>query len=210
MFEFENLVVAPNVYVCAKNKNLKYTYCNENFAQLIGLDSPNQIVDKSDDDFFDEHFIKLYHSGDYHVLDGGVYLNMLEINPKVSSAMSVLVSKCLTQNTSGIINGLIISFMRWELAAIGLNVNKLKYEATHKRYEFHIGQHLEYFTEREYQVFKRILMGSTAKQIAQSLNLSFRTVEEYIVKIKNKLQCHSKHHIVEAAMRLELIHQNIF
>jgi|GEM_PF-5217561 len=72
-----------------------------------------------------------------------------------------------------------------------------------------LGNEHEYFTRREYETFKGVLFGLTTKQIAKQLAISPRTVEVYIESIKRKLQCHSKYHIAEAAMRLGIVQQNI-
>ena len=47
-------------------------------------------------------------------------------------------------------------------------------------------------TVRERQVMELLLLGYTAKGVAQNLNISFRTVEVYIDKIKKKFQCSTK------------------
>jgi len=42
---------AQNLYLAVKDKNFQYTYCNDNIAKLHNLDSPKQIIGKSDSDF---------------------------------------------------------------------------------------------------------------------------------------------------------------
>lgn len=50
----------------------------------------------------------------------------------------------------------------------------------------------EPLTARERQCLDLVLKQLTAAQIAQQLSLSSRTVEEYLDRLKKKLQCHSK------------------
>ena len=56
------------MYLAAKDKNLKYLYCNENVACGLGLDSPQQIVGKTDYDLFTDDIAEMYRSGDSLVL----------------------------------------------------------------------------------------------------------------------------------------------
>lgn len=65
----------------------------------------------------------------------------------------------------------------------------------------------EYFTPREIEVAKNIILGKTAKDIAKELSLSFRTVESYIDTIKAKLRCHSKGKVIEILFKSGLVYK---
>jgi DNA-binding CsgD family transcriptional regulator len=52
------------------------------------------------------------------------------------------------------------------------------------------------FSEREMQCASLLLQGKTARETAQIINLSSRTVEDYINAIKNKLNCHYKKDLI--------------
>ncbi len=54
---------------------------------------------------------------------------------------------------------------------------------------------------RENQCLQLLANGSNAKQIAQLLGLSPRTIEKYIETIKSKLQCHSTAQVVPVSVR---------
>jgi len=211
MTNIENMPKLANTYIGTKDKNLKYTYCSENLAALIGLDVPRQAIGKTDYELFPEPFAEVYRAGDKQILSGGIYLNVFELHPHLDTTISIVVSKCKLQNKSGSDNGLIFSFLEAsQTAAIQkINSNLLKYDEEKKKYKFSIGQETIYFTPREYQVFQYILMGHTAKQIGKKIYLSHRTVEDYIKRIRYKLQCESKYHIVETALRYGVIQQNI-
>jgi len=51
-------------------------------------------------------------------------------------------------------------------------------------------------SKRQKQIFYYIVQGKTAKQIADILQLNFRTIQYYIEIIKNKLNCRTKSDIV--------------
>jgi DNA-binding CsgD family transcriptional regulator len=63
-----------------------------------------------------------------------------------------------------------------------------------------------YFTEREIEVFKRLLLGYTAQQIGKILKISAKTIESYIGNIKLKLQAKTKGEIIATAIQFGLTH----
>lgn len=65
-----------------------------------------------------------------------------------------------------------------------------------------IGDNPIIVTSREHQVAQYIKVGHSAKQIANILNISFRTVEAYINKLKNKTSCNTTLELI-AKMQLE-------
>lgn len=62
---------------------------------------------------------------------------------------------------------------------------------------------------REVECIIYILRGKTSKQIARILELSHRTVEFYIGRLKNKLDCHTKSELIEKILSGRLIDQGI-
>lgn len=52
------------------------------------------------------------------------------------------------------------------------------------------------FSRREEEVISYLIYGLTSKQIARKINISHRTVESYLDKIKNKLNCRSKYEVI--------------
>jgi len=65
----------------------------------------------------------------------------------------------------------------------------------------------EYLTKREIDVLTYVVLGQTAKKIAQSLQISYRTVESYIDTLKYKLGCRSKNEIAMITIKSGLIYQ---
>lgn len=57
------------------------------------------------------------------------------------------------------------------------------------------------FTSREAFVLKHFLLGETAKEIALHSDISAKTVEFHLAKIKEKLHCHRRSEIYQAAVR---------
>ena len=74
-----------------------------------------------------------------------------------------------------------------------LQVNKLYLDAKN------------YLTKRELECAKKLVSGYTAKEIAENLHLSSRTVEVYINSIKNKTGCHFKSQLTKKLINLGII-----
>ena len=55
------------------------------------------------------------------------------------------------------------------------------------------------FTHREAQIIKHCLQGKSAKASAQELNVSAKTIEFHLAKIKSKLGCHRRSDIIALA-----------
>ncbi len=63
----------------------------------------------------------------------------------------------------------------------------------------------EYLTKREIEVLKCVILGYSAKKIGHLLQISSRTVEGYVDKLKEKLRCGSKREICFIAIKSGLI-----
>ncbi|MBS0655896.1 MAG: helix-turn-helix transcriptional regulator [Verrucomicrobia bacterium] len=66
-----------------------------------------------------------------------------------------------------------------------------------------IGIDIPHITVRENEVLTLLLNGNSANQIALCLNLSCRTVEHYVEKLKNKLGCFSRSELIGKTRELE-------
>ena len=209
MISVNDVLNSAGMFLVAKDKNLNFAYCNENFAMALGLDSPQQIVGKNDYDFFDEYSISKYHSGDINVMRGGTYINVLEKQKRLDEAFENLITKTPLKNKCGETTGVVISFLTSQNFANHINAEVLNLNSATNKYEFYINKEKIEFSQKEYSIFKLILIGNTAKQIGGKLCISYRTAEDYINRIKFKLQCSHKAHIAEAAQRFGILNQYI-
>lgn len=62
------------------------------------------------------------------------------------------------------------------------------------------------FTSREIDCIQYTIQGKSAKQIASLLNLSTRTVENYIENIKNKMRVHTKYELIAKLVNTPYYH----
>lgn len=62
-----------------------------------------------------------------------------------------------------------------------------------------------YLTQRQFDVLKYLILGYTAKKIGLALDISYRTVENYVETLKLKLCCNTKSELIEKAIKSCLI-----
>jgi DNA-binding CsgD family transcriptional regulator len=65
-------------------------------------------------------------------------------------------------------------------------------------------------TARQLDCLYYLVQGKTAKQIANLLQLSYRTVEHHISAIKTKYRCGSRSELIEKALTMPCIKQLLF
>lgn len=58
---------------------------------------------------------------------------------------------------------------------------------------------------REKACLLNLILGRSAKESARILNISFRTVQAYIEKIKNKLACHTRSQLIQKLLEMKIV-----
>lgn len=201
----ELLLNQLDLYIWAKDKNFRYISCNEKYAEAAGLDSPHQIIGKSDDQLPWRKLADFFRVGDYAVLQGNSRLNVPEVSDTVNNVKDILVTENQLKDASGDCIGVIGSFS--DLTGKQITPKMGHYDAVNKRY--YLGDDVldnAYLTIREIEVFKCLLLGYNAKQIGIKLGISAKTVEGYILNIKFKLQARNKGEIIATAIQFGLTH----
>jgi len=90
-----------------------------------------------------------------------------------------------------------------------MSSNRVTYDLPYERRgtKYLLGEPLTsvYFTQREAECMMQILQGKTMNETADILNLSPRTVEYYLNKIKRKLNCHKKRDLIKLVSQTDFI-----
>lgn len=193
-----------NLYVWAKDKSYKYIFCNEHYAEAAGLDSPNQIVGKTDDELLWRKYADYFRAGDYGVLQGQTRLNSQEVTD-TGGIKDILVTESQLTNNQDKCIGIVGSFI--DITGQVLVKKGGFYDKKRNRfYLSHEDFDNTYLAGREIEVFKKLLLGYSARQIGECLSLSRKTVESYIDVVKSKLQASSKGEIVATSIQFGLTH----
>src|SRR3990167_5503660 len=95
-----------NIYIYAKDKNLRYLFCNEALAEAAGVDSPKQLIGKTDHDVAWKKYASIYHHGDYDILVGKKVQNKVEPLTKKDKIINILTSKTVLRNKNDDVCGI--------------------------------------------------------------------------------------------------------
>lgn len=186
---FENVLPRPPLSIFAKDKNLKYLFCNEHYAESAGLDSPSQIIGKTDKDLSWKEHADYYHKGDFLVIKGKSWVNIPEIQTEPTKVANILVTKTQLMNKDNCCIGVLGSY--FDITDTLCIKRGGRFDAEKQR--FYLGESFcnAYLTRRQLQIFRYILYGCSFKKIAFILQISLATVQWYTQALKIKFRCHS-------------------
>jgi len=195
---------SENILIFAKDTNSKYLFCNEATAQAADLDSPKQIIGKSDDDLYWREYAALYQHYDKTVLQGKMLANKQLPITTVNKIETILLSEVNFSNNKGLNVGVVCH----AVDITGYTITKNNGEINREKSTFSLGKNFNdgYFTRREFEVFKYLLQGCFVDEIALKTGRSSKTIQTQIKHITRKLQCNHKSEIVPMAMRQGLTH----
>jgi hypothetical protein len=159
----EKVLTDLSLYIFAKDKNLKYLFCNENLAEAAGLDSPSQIIGKTDCDIFWKKHADFYRRGDAKAITGETRVNIPEIQSQPKGIANILVTKTQLMDSNENCVGVIGSY--FDITGYLLTKKEGKFDLDKQR--FYLGEPFdnEYLTPRELEVFRYILYGYTLKKL---------------------------------------------
>lgn len=201
----EKLLNQHNLYIWAKDKSCRYIYVNENYAAAAGLDSPNQMIGKTDDQMPWRSLADDFKQGDYDVMRGVTRINSVEKSDTVNGVTDILVTETQLLDANENVIGVQGSFV--DITGKRLTEKNGYYDSDEKRYYLE-GKGLwgTYLTERELLIFKFVLKCWSGPEIARKLFLSEKTIESYFRVLRQKLGAKNKHDLLTVAIRLGLTH----
>lgn len=201
----EQLLNQFNLYIWAKDKSCRYIYVNENYAKAAGMDSPCQMIGKTDDQMPWRDMADDLKRGDHDVLNGASRTNSPEKTSTVNGVTDIMVTEMRFVDTNGDVIGVKGSFI--DMTGKKLIQKPGYYDAENDRYYLCVVALGDiYFTGRELEVFKHVMRGWTAAQIGRAMKLSPKTVETYIVYIRRKFGAGTKSELITIAMQYGLTH----
>ena len=198
------LNISPNIFIFAKDTHSRYLFCNQAMAQAAGLDSPKQIIGKLDNDLCWKKYATVYQHYDKAVLQGKKLINKQLPIVTTTRIEKILLSEATFSNKEGLYKGVV----GHAVDITGYTITKNSGHVNHEKNTFFLGQNFndDYFTRREFDVFKYLLQGCSVDEIALKTGRSPKTIQTQIKHITRKLQCNHKSEIVPTAMRQGLTH----
>jgi PAS domain S-box-containing protein len=189
----ENIFVQVPTYIFWKDLHSVFLGCNYHFARAAGLYSPEEIIGKTDFDLiWGESHAEYYQNGDQEVLAGLHKHNVIETQVRDDDQLvNILITKIPLLDTDGQMIGVIGSYS---------DLIDINYCGMQKNMKNNIT-----LSPKQADCLVYVAMGMTAKQIAEAMNLSIRTVQHYIENIKVKLNCWTKSALIKKALTIDII-----
>lgn len=187
-----------NIAVWAKDKNFRYLYCNETYARAAGLDSPDQIKGKNDDEMPWRTLAEHFRAGDQAVLNGQICLNAPEVEMMADRVVDILVNESQLLNQRGECIGIVGSFVEMQSQQLMPKIGQLN--PISGCYELGPDLGNVYLTPTEVKILKKVLLGHSARQIGEAMFRSPKTIESHIENLKIKLGAGSKGELIAIAI----------
>lgn len=216
----------PGLWGC-KDKNSVFTYANKEYTKLVGIGENNMdIIGKTDADVPCEinNCVELFWQQDKEVMLTEKRMRVLDIHPFAGGKWKALITTKAPlydkddgnkligtifqatdiTNTSMIELGSMLSKITEEITPEFFNKNSYLLSTETQKIKL---------SPRESECLFFTLRGKTAKQIAKYLNISYRTVEDYLNTLKDKFSSKNKYELIDRAIQagfLNTIPESIF
>ncbi|MFT3741526.1 MAG: LuxR C-terminal-related transcriptional regulator [Gammaproteobacteria bacterium] len=210
----KNVIDQMNQIVFFKNINFKYAYCNDKLVSFSKLKNHKHILSKEDYELPWAEDANFYRNIDKEVLLGKEMKILLEVRVASGDKIAALQNKIAIKNPeTGNVIGIMVSMSEIYnsstnefLAQIKIRdsiniINKIQIPINYKLQNYDKYN----FSARESECLFYVLRGMTTKMIAEILNRSPRTVEKFILSIKNKMGCTYKTEVIEKSIKEGLI-----
>jgi len=198
----------PGCWGC-KDKDSTFVYVNAAYAQLIGVDSPQECIGRTDFDMPSQttQCAQDFREQDQYVMSTRKALKVLDIHPYPDGRWHAHIFTKTPwfdedNNVQGTIfygqeltDTAILEVGHWVCRVTGIN-NKND-STSSPRVQSRLDTPL---TNRESEVLFLLLYGKKPQFIANSMSISIKTVEGHVARLRNKFQATSKHQLIEYAL----------
>lgn len=186
----------------AKDKNSIYTWCNEKTAEVLGLDSPSQVVGKKDHDLIWHKHATLYLAGDAIILKGHHQNNVHEPQTRLDHPTlheaHTMTTKSPVYDKTGNICGI-----------LGFFTDPIVSEPIRNNFELSdngslcLGHYYNHSTlsKRECDILMLVLKGTKPHISQQTLGITKSTYDSLIGNIKRKMGCTTTGDIIYSSIQ---------
>ncbi|MFZ8769974.1 helix-turn-helix transcriptional regulator [Vibrio harveyi] len=198
----------PGCWGCKDNDSV-FRYVNQEYAELIGYDSPEVCIGKTDFEVASPTIecAKEFQEQDRHVIETGESLKILDIHPYPDGHWRAhIFTKTPWRDDDGNIIGTIfygreltdtavIEVGYWVCRAIGGTPNQQSI------FRFsNLKPEPEKLTCREQETLFLLLYGKKPQFISQVMGISTKTVEGHVARLRTKFEANSKNELIDKAM----------
>jgi len=173
-------------HVFVKDVDGYYKFCNKAMAKDLGLANTEDIIGRHDKELIWKSFSSRLRENDKCVENIGEGIDFIEPVKLWSGKQVELISYKYP-----LLNG------EADQGVFGISFVKLACCSSSD------------LSNRERQCIILTARGFSSKEIAKILNISFRTVEEYLEHAKNRLKCRNKAHLVSTYIKQTIVLPNL-
>ncbi|SMY38179.1 MULTISPECIES: PAS domain-containing protein [Photobacterium] len=193
-----------------KNKDSVYMYANTEFSKMMGLEHHLDCIGRTDFDMPSptSHCASIFREQDLQAMRTEKVVRTLDIHPYYDGSWRVhLCTKVAWRDQNNEIIGILFSGIElkdtailkaghWLCRSTEMPLIKKSYlNLTSKNSDI-------YLNTRESEVLFLTLYGKKPQSIAKNLNVSVKTVETYILKLREKFNANSKIELIDLALDL--------
>lgn len=208
MFNLTILNQFPDLCIWKKDVNFQFVDMNETAAQVFGFCDRRNALGKTDYDIPSKlaNYAAIFRENDHKVIKNARLMKFLEIQPCANDEWKILhvVKKPYYEN--GLIAGVIgysVDITKTYIKLEQFFVDQHHLEGKNKpKSSIFETVNIPKLSFREHECLFFLLRKCTAKEIANILKLSHRTVEDYIEELKLKFFCESKIELINKAKNL--------
>ncbi|OBU17018.1 helix-turn-helix transcriptional regulator [Photobacterium aquimaris] len=203
---FDILNQLPGCWGC-KDLNSAFVYVNEEYSKIIGLKSPQECIGLTDFDmpYLSKKYAKIFQQQDLQVIESEKQLRILDIHPYADGFWRAhLFTKTALRNANNKIIGTLFSGIELKntsLLEIGHWICRSDTATQQDKDKNNLNQSRTIsLNTRESEVLFLLLYGKKPQYISKTLQLAVKTVENYVVRLREKFDANSKGELIEVAL----------
>lgn len=198
----------PGYWGC-KSLDSQFVYVNPAYARLMGFINTDECIGLYDFDMpgSTAKFAQEFRQQDRYVIENNCTIKVLDIHPYPDGNWHThIFTKTPWLNEDGTIKGTIfygqdltdtaiLEVGHWVCRATGLNRDS---KAALPQNSIQLP--VEKLTSRESEVLFLLLYGKKPTYIAAAMNISIKTFESYVMRLRHKFKAHSKAQLIDIAL----------
>lgn len=201
---FEILNQLPGCWGC-KDINSAFVYVNDEYSRIIGFNNPLDCIGLTDFDIphLNPKYAHLFQQQDLQVIQSEKQLRILDIHPYADGYWRAhLFTKTAWRDNNNNVIGVIFSGVELKhtsLLEIGHWICRSNTTQYHEKNTFNQQVNI-FLNTRESEVLFLLLYGKKPQYISKTLQLAVKTVENYVVRLREKFNANSKGELIELAL----------
>jgi|688.fasta_scaffold347271_2 DNA-binding CsgD family transcriptional regulator len=206
----------PFIHLYSKDRHGKYIASNDTLAKDVGCKTKTDLFGLKDGDLWIADNVTALRRNDEKVMAKKTPILYIESGESIKGDKFKAISykfplQSYSKKIVGIMGISLITEMNeksfFDAAEQNIQHKKSEHSQSDSYQELKETRGL---TAREIDCIYCLAKGMTAKQTADALYLSKRTVENYIVRIKEKLNCESRSELINKALKMKYIKNKLF